>query len=176
MKVLYVFNRHRGIGGSNNATEATIGLSRRFGLDVEVFARSSDEIRSGLWGRLIDGAGFYYRHGAIREFRVLLEAFKPDVVHAYELFPMISPWILPLCTKRRIPVVMTCYDYRLTCPITSHFRAGAVCTKCIDGREYWPVLLNCHQKITDSAALALYRPMIRKFRLFHNHVTHFVAP
>lgn len=176
MKILYVYNQHRGGGGANAAFEATIALSRNHGLDVDVFTRSSNRLRSGLIGRAIEGVNAFYQRESLHEFQAALDSFKPDVVHVADLFPMISPWILPLCTKQRIPVVMAFCDYRLTCPITTHYRNGAVCTRCITGKEYLPLVLNCRCNVAESAVMALYRLMVRKFRIFTGHVTHFVTP
>ena len=42
MRILHAYNQHRGGGGADNAARATIALSRRAGLEVEVFTRDSE--------------------------------------------------------------------------------------------------------------------------------------
>jgi hypothetical protein len=51
MRVLHVYNRHRGGGGSDNAWDATIRLSREQGFDVQTFERDSRSLPPGLGGR-----------------------------------------------------------------------------------------------------------------------------
>ncbi len=175
LKVLHAFNRHRGGGGSDNAWDASIQLCREHGLDVATFSRDSRELPDGVAGKCRAFAGGIYSREAVRDFVQALESFQPDVVHAHELYPLISPWILPECTRAGVPVVMTCYDFRLTCPMATHFRKGEVCLKCLGGREYWAVLKNCRGNWAESLAYALRSAVARRFRLFTDHVSHFIA-
>src|SRR5262249_40426870 len=124
----------------------------------------------------LDAADSLYQRESLRQFQKVVQSFKPDVVHIYGLFPMVSPWIVPFCSKQGIPVVMSVYDYRITCPVTTHFRNGAICTRCMTGKEYWPVLLNCRNNLPESIVMAAYRALIRKFQIFTRYVSHFVTP
>ncbi len=151
-------------------------LLRKNGLDVEVFTRDSSEAAASLLGRIEAGASLFYAPRSVAAFTKLLDSFSPDVVHVQELFPLVSPWILPVCSERGIPVVMTCIDYRMTCSKTTHLNNGEVCTRCLGGRDYWAVLTNCRSNLSESLAGALYNLVVRCFGLFHRHVSHFIAP
>jgi glycosyltransferase involved in cell wall biosynthesis len=176
MKILHAYNQHRGGGGADISTRTTIEVLRNHGDDVEVFTRNSEDLPHNLLGRLQAAGSAVYAPGSVREFAKLLDSFGPDVVHAHEVFPLVSPWILPLCTERRIPVAMTCVDYRMTCPIVTHLYKNAVCTRCTGGREYWAVLRNCRKSLPESVTVAMYNTMVRKLGLFHRHVGRFIAP
>jgi len=176
MKVLHAYNQHRGGGGSDNSTRTTIEVLRRHGMEVQVFTRSSEDLPRNLLGRFQAAASAIYAPGSVRDFAALLDSFKPDVVHVHEVFPLVSPWILPLCTRQRIPVAMTCVDYRMTCPIVTHLYNGQICTRCTGGHEYWAVLKNCRQNLPESIIVSLYNTMVRTLRLFTRHVGHFIAP
>ena len=176
MRVLHAYNQHRGGGGADNAAQATIQASRRFGLEVQVFTRSSEDLPQNLLGRLRAGASVVYAHGAVREFTAALDSFRPDIVHIHEVFPLVSPWILPPCSRRGIPVVMTCVDYRLTCPLGTHLDGDGICTRCIHGREYWAVLKNCRRNLAESLTVGFYNTLVRTLRLFRNHVSRFITP
>ena len=106
MRVLHAYNAHRGFGGSDRNTEATIDLLRERGVQVEVFKRDSRDLPQNLAGRVRAFADGLYAAGAVREFEAVLRERPPDVVHVHELYPLISPWILPACTRAGIPVVM----------------------------------------------------------------------
>jgi glycosyltransferase involved in cell wall biosynthesis len=176
MRVLHAFNLHRGGGGANNATRATIELSQRMGIQVEVFARSSVDVPAGIGGRIRTALAALCGGESLRTFLQTVDRFKPDLVHIHELFPLISPWLLPQCTRQGIPVVMSCVDYRLTCPVVTHFRNGNVCSRCRGGHEYWAVLGNCRGNLAESATMALFSAVARTFRLYSGHVRHFIAP
>jgi glycosyltransferase involved in cell wall biosynthesis len=176
MRILHAYNQHRGGGGSDNATRSTIEVQREHGLDVQVYTRSSEDLPKNLRGRLQAASSVVYAPTSVREFGRLLESFRPDVVHAHEVFPLVSPWILPLCRDRGVPVAMSCVDYRMTCPIVTHLRGTTVCTECTGGREYRAVLRNCRQNLPESVAVASYNFLVRKRRLFRDHVSRFIAP
>jgi glycosyltransferase involved in cell wall biosynthesis len=176
MKVLHAYNQHRGGGGSDNSTRTTIDVLRMHGVDVQVFTRSSEDLPRGLPGRFQAAANAIYAGGSVRKFAGMLDSFQPDVVHVHEVFPLVSPWILPLCTRRGIPVAMTCVDYRMTCPIVTHLHDGKICTLCAGGHEYWAILKNCRRSLPESLVVALYNAMVRKLALFSRHVGQFIAP
>jgi glycosyltransferase involved in cell wall biosynthesis len=114
--------------------------------------------------------------GSVRRFEALLDRFRPDLVHVHELFPLVSPWILPRCARRALPVVMSCVDYRMTCPIVTHLYEGQICTQCATRGEHWALVRNCRNNLAESAAVALHNALVRKLRLFLANVTMFIAP
>jgi glycosyltransferase involved in cell wall biosynthesis len=175
MRVLHAYNTHRGFGGSDRATHATIDLLRERGVEVEEFVRDSRELPQNLAGRLKAFADGLYAKDAVRDFEALLRNRRPDVVHVHELYPLISPWILPSCTRAGIPVVMSCSDFRLSCPIATHYTRGEACYRCAGGREYWCVLRNCREQVAESVAYALRNASARHFDLFDGHVHRFVT-
>ncbi len=176
MRIVFVHNHHRGGGGGNNAFRATVRAVEKAGHEAIVFERSSADLPDGLRGRIAAAASSLYARSTVRAFADLLDRARPDVVHVHELFPLISPWILPACTRRGVPVVATCIDYRLTCPVTTHCVDGQVCTRCVGGHEHHTVLRNCRGSRAESVTMALYSTMTRAFGLFRRHVVHYIAP
>ncbi len=176
MKVLHAYNRHRNGGGADNVWDLTIGLSRERGLDVRVFSRDSRDLPNSLGGKIRAFSSGIYARDSVREFERLLHEFKPDLVHAHELYPLISHWILPLCKDAGIPVVYYCYDYRLTCPVATHFTNSQICRKCPDKGEHWAILKNCRNNLAESFAYGLRSAITRKFNLVLDNVDHFIVP
>jgi len=174
MRVLHAYNTHRGVGGSDRTTVATIRVLRERGVEVEEFVRDSRTLAPGLGGKLRAFGGGLYAGEAVREFDATLRARRPDVVHVHELYPLISPWILPRCRKAGVPVVMTCNDFRLSCPVATHFIRGETCYRCLGGREHWCVLRNCRASIPESVAYAMRNASARAFGLF-DHVHRFIV-
>jgi glycosyltransferase involved in cell wall biosynthesis len=176
LRVLHAFNRHRSGGGATKATIALAALSRAHGIDVEVFERSSLNLPTNPLGHLMAGVSAFLPGQSVRDFKAMLGHFKPDLVHAHELFPLVSPWILPVCRENGIPVVMTCNDYHLTCPARNHVRNGAVCTECVDHGVSRSVIHNCRGRRIESVTMAAYCGMVEQLGLYLKNVTHFIAP
>jgi len=175
MRVLHANNVHRGFGGISRAFADVVRLLRAGGVEVDTFTRDSRDIAPTLAGRAGAFASGLYAREAVREFGALLRERRPDVVHVHELFPLISPWILPRCAEAGVPVVMGCYDYRLSCPVATHFRAGGECRRCEGGREHWCVARNCRGSLPESLGYALRSASARHFGLHERHVARFVA-
>jgi glycosyltransferase involved in cell wall biosynthesis len=175
MRALHAYNSHRGFGGSDRATAATIGALRRGGVEVEEFVRDSRELPPGLAGKVRAFAGGLYAAEAVRDFTKVIAERRPDVVHVHELYPLISPWILPVCARAGLPVVMSCYDFRLSCPVATHHSHGAACFRCVGGREHWCVIRNCRSNLPESIAYALRNASARRFGLYTRNVGRFVA-
>jgi glycosyltransferase involved in cell wall biosynthesis len=175
MRVLHAHNYHRSRWGQDNAWAKTVRLSQQSGLEVRIFSRDSKALPSGLRGNARAFFSGLYAPTAIEDFSQTLARFRPDVVHTHQLYPLISPWILRCCTSAGVPVVHTCYDFRLTCPIATHFVKGAVCYRCAGGKEYWAVVNNCRNHLAESLGYALRNGVARHFRLFADHVGQFIV-
>lgn len=176
MRLLHVSNYHRRGGGSDNATRATIGVLRENGHEVDTLERDSALLPATLPGKVRAFAGGLYARGAVAEFRDLLDRRRPDIVHVHELYPLISPWVLPECRRRGIPAVMSVYDYRLTCPVHNHHFEGKLCTKCLGGREHHCVIQNCRDSHAESLAYGLRNAVARRFGLFSSNVDLYITP
>lgn len=175
MKILQVHNRYRYRGGEDAVFENTIAALRARGLGVVAFERSSNDLPTGLPGKLRAVASGIYSPAAAREMRRCLERERPDLVHIHNLYPLLSPSILDACARSGIPVVMTCHNFRLTCPIGTHFIRGEICTQCRDHSAWQCLRRNCRDNRLESAAYALRSVVAAHFRWFERGVNRFIA-
>ena len=175
MKVLHIFNSHRHGGGSDNAWADTIRLSRANGMEIEVFSRTSKSLSPTLRDKASAALSGIYAPGAVHAAAEAVTRYNPDLVHTHELYPLISPFVLKRVARMGIPIVHTCYDYRLTCPVATHYQHGAICHRCMGGREYWAVLNDCRDNRAESIAYAIRNAVARRFDLFRRYVSEFIV-
>lgn len=175
MRVMHVNNQHRGVGGSDAACHSLMAVCKARGMELGFFEKDSRDLPSGLRGKLTAFFGGIYSRSGVRDFEQFLQDFQPDVVHIHEVFPLISPWILPRCTAAGIPVVMTCYDFRITCPVATHHNKNGICHACNGGKEYNALINNCRGSIPESLAFSLRSGVATRFRLFTDHISRFVV-
>jgi len=178
MKVIQVHNVTRGRGGGDRVFELTVaGLREHPQVAVSTYIKDSAELAVGLRGKL--GAalnGIRPPRAVLREFAEMVERVQPDVVHFHEIYPYITPWALGACRERGIPVVMSCHEFRLTCPVGTHLRDGADCRICLDGPSSWPCAQhNCRGSRMESLAFALRHRKARRTEVFAKHVDCFLA-
>lgn len=176
LRVLHAYNVQRGGGGAGIAALATIAALRDRGVEVHEFVRDSRALAPGLAGKVRAFASGLYAREAVQAFAAQLDSLRPDLVHVHELYPLITPWVLPACHRAGVPVVMSAYDYRLTCPTHNHYRDGQVCTRCLDSSEWACVRHNCRGSLPESLAYAARNAVASHFDLFRRHVAMFLTP
>jgi len=142
LKVLLVHNFYGSSApsGENKVFCMEKALLESFGHTVEVFTRSSDEIRNnGYWGLLHGALTNPWNFLSAIKIRRLIKIFQPDIIHVHNTFPLISPSIFYKIDKS-IPIVLTLHNYRIFCAAGVPMRDGRVCTECIDRRTVIPAL------------------------------------
>lgn len=86
-----------------------------------------------------------------KKISIVLDRFKPDIVHIHNYNFQLTPSILPEIKKRGVKIVYTAHDSQLVCPYHRlyNFQRDEICTKCVDGS-----FLNCvKDKCFDSSLM-----------------------
>src|SRR5438477_309861 len=65
-----------------------------------------------------------------RRLDACIKSFKPDLIHAHNIYNQLSPALFSKYAGR-IPIVMTVHDYKPVCPNYSLFTGGETCTRCL---------------------------------------------
>lgn len=71
-----------------------------------------------------------YSFEAKKNFKKLVEEFKPDIVHIHNIYHQLSPSFLDVCSSKKIPIVMSVHDYSLICPNYKLFSHGHIDEGC----------------------------------------------
>ena len=149
-------------------------MLRAFGQRVEVFERHNDELVGRPAWRLARDA--VWAPGPAREFAAAIAAFRPDVVHAHNTFPALSPALAWVAARAGVPYVQTLHNFRLVCPQGMLQRGGRGCMDCV-GRLPVPAIR--HACYRDSrAATAVVAAMLAGHRwlgTWSDKVTRFIA-
>jgi glycosyltransferase involved in cell wall biosynthesis len=111
-----------------------------------------------------------------RRLRAFVRDFKPDLIHAHNIYNQMSPALF-VEHARRIPVVMTVHDYKPVCPNYSLFTQGETCTRCLSGRFGACVTHRCVQNSTFKSAIAAASSWMHKTRRSYTRGYHrLIAP
>ncbi|HEX7161957.1 MAG TPA: glycosyltransferase [Trebonia sp.] len=148
MKIVVVHSRYRSAApsGENRVVDQEIAALRGQGHEVELFERRSDEIEG--WPAIRKAtlpATVVWNGQARRDLRALLRAYRPDVVHVHNTFPLLSPSVLYACRDTGTPVVATIHNYKLACASGDFFRDGSVCHDCADGGPTGAIRHGCYR-------------------------------
>ncbi len=139
--------------GENRVVEDESALLRARGHRVWRWMPQPED--SGSLGRLRLAVGAVWRASAVEVVRSLVQQEQIDIVHAHNLFPMLSPAVLRVANEAGAKVVVTLHNYRMMCLPGTFLRDGATCLDCL-GRTPWPGVVHaCYREsIAGSASLA----------------------
>lgn len=175
LKILIVHNEYGATSGEEVMINHVANLLSARGHTIQRYTRRSQEIEEMAFGKTRALLSGVYGVGARGDLRGLLRKFAPDAVVVKNLFPLISPAVLPVIALAGIPTVMLVSNYRLTCPNGLHLTHGKVCERCTGGREYHCVLQNCEGTLSKSFGYALRSFVARKAGWYKDHVAAYLC-
>ncbi|MEM7200472.1 MAG: glycosyltransferase family 4 protein [Planctomycetota bacterium] len=176
MKILLAHNRYARPSGEEHACASIATLLQERGHEVEWLERDSATLLGSRRRQLQAFFSGFYSVAAARELRARVRHQRPDVLHAQNLYPLLSPSILRAARRLDVPVVLRCPNYRLFCPTGLHYTSGAICERCLSpGREMWCAVRNCTGSRGKSISYAMRGLTARWTRMILRHVDVFVV-
>ncbi len=120
---------------------------------------------------------FFHNYEAVRKLEKLIKDEKPDIAHLHNIAHQLTPAIIKVLKKHKIPMVQTLHDYKLICPNAKLFSRGRVCEKCQGGKYYNCLLNNClHNSKLKSFMGMLEAYLNNKIFKYYKEVNLFIAP
>lgn len=179
MKILLVHNFYgsEAPSGENAVFEAEAQLLKSRGHEVREFVKHSDSIRGqGIWGLVRGAFNTPWSRASCREIKALIDSWRPDIVHAHNTFPLISPAIFR-AVPGDIPSVLTLHNYRLFCAAGIPMRVGTTCTRCLDAKSSFPALRHrCYRgSLLATVPLALSIQLHRVLGTWREKVAGFIT-
>ncbi|MBX6740946.1 MAG: glycosyltransferase family 4 protein [Acetobacteraceae bacterium] len=136
MRVLMLHNYYQRPGGEDACFAAEASLLEARGHEVDRFTLHNDAVvrldmatlaTKTIWNREV-----------YRELRRRIRERRPAVMHAHNLFPLISPAAYYAASAEGVPVVQTVHNFRLFCVNAQFFRDGRPCEDCMGRVLPWP--------------------------------------
>ena len=150
MKILLVHKFFHYNGGADVFFFEVGRVLREHGHEVAFFSTKSEKNLPTEWAsyfveapdfkspdplkRLGAFASIPYSRSSKKAFARLLDDFRPDLIHCFNIMTQISPSILDPAEERGIPVVMSLNDYKHICPCYKLYHDGKVCEDCRGGK------------------------------------------
>ncbi|HNW55791.1 MAG TPA: glycosyltransferase [bacterium] len=110
-------------------------------------------------------------------FYQMIKKFKPDIIHAHNIYHQLSPSIIDAAREAGVPVIMTLHDYKLVCPNYQMLNHGRPCEKCLDGNFWHCFRERCFKNSLSQSFLVSLESSIHKMRRTYDRgIKLFVAP
>ena len=193
MRILHVNKFLHRRGGAEGYMLDLAALQREHGHEVAFFGMDhpdNDQVSagrpaayvefepppSGLVARTQLAGRMIWSRSARQGMDEALDAFRPDVVHAHNIYHQLSPSVVHAASRRGIPVVLTMHDYKLACPTYQFLDHGQPCTACVTGGPWQAALRACKDgSRAASTAAALEVSLHRRFGAYDG-VRRLIAP
>lgn len=146
MKILLVHNHYQQRGGEDAVFKAEGDLLKRHGNEVCLFERSNAEINKlSFVGKFKTLYGMNRSRQTYEEVRLILKKFRPDVVHVYNTFFMVTAAVYDACCDENIPVVQSLYNYRLICANALFLKHNKKCEECMLSPRWHSIVYACYR-------------------------------
>ncbi len=151
MRVLQIHNFYQRPGGEDQVYAADYELLTQRGHTVTQYSAHNDAL-VGISG-IKNATSAIWNSVTYQELATLIKRERPEIIHAYNTFPIISPSLYYAAAKARIPVVQALQNYRLLCPAATLFRDGRVCEECVGSKvPYRAVVHRCYRHSAPASA------------------------
>jgi glycosyltransferase involved in cell wall biosynthesis len=176
VRILQIYNQQRSVhGGEEVVVHSTVELLRRHGFDVRLALKSSRGIETSAWRKAKAAGSGFYNPAARAEISRLIRDYRPDVLHAHNIFPNWSPSIFGAAKRAGVATVMSVHSQILTCPNWYHLRNNALCEECFGGREHRCVVNRCRGTYAESIVYAARSSFVRRSRILLRNVSVFIT-
>ncbi len=144
-RVLAVHNYYQQRGGEDQCFDDLVDILRKRGHEVLTYTVHNDSIADR--NRLGVAVGTIWNRRAARRMRQMLREFQPDVVHAVNTFPLLSPAVLATAKRAGIPTLIEVGNYRFACAGGVFIRDGQRCERCLHKALPWPAVAHrCYRQ------------------------------
>jgi len=118
-----------------------------------------------------------YNLEARNKFNKLVDKFKPDIVHIQNMFYQISPSILSVTFKKKIPVIETLHDYHLVCANNNLHHHGHICEDCIKYTKFSILKNKCYNDSWRASLLAFTASYSHQiFNIYKDRINRWISP
>lgn len=137
MKILFLHNYYQQRGGEDQCFEEQADAMEKRGHSVTRYVVHNKDIRPGVASKIKTAKETIWNRDAFRQVQSMIREIRPDVMHAVNTFPLLSPSVFYAAQAERVAVVHEMANYRIACANALLLRDNKVCTKCLDSSLPW---------------------------------------
>ena len=113
---------------------------------------------------------------AVDNLELLLQENKIAFAHLHIIHHFLTPSIIRVLDKYKIPVIWSLHDYKILCPEGSFTSNGKICEKCANGKFYNCALNRCKKQSLLASLLASVDAYYHRHSDLYNKVAFFLCP
>lgn len=179
MKILQIHNKYTsGLSGEDTVVKLEHDLLTKHGEEVlQLFATNVEAGPRGLVANIETGINSIWSRYSYKRISDAIDGVKPDILHVHNTFAKLSPSIYWAANKKKIPVILTLHNFRLTCAGSMLLRNGSPCEECV-GCFPWAAIKHRCQYANSTAvgiSIAATQAIHHTIGTYRNKVNAFIA-
>ena len=193
MKILMVNKFFYIKGGSETYYFALKNLLQNHGHEVIDFSMTDDKNRdskyrqyfvtnvdyngkNNLFQKMKMAFNIIYSVEAKNKFEKLIKSTNPDIVHLHIFQHQISPSILSVLKKYKIPTVYTAHDLKMLCLNYKMMHDGVICEQCKNGKFYYCVQNKCVKNSVTKSLINMIEGYFHKWKRSYDVIDMIITP
>ena len=173
-KVLLIHNKYTIQGGEDTVFASEKDILEFYGNKVITYSRDNIEIKNMT--NLAIAKQTILSQRTTQDLEKIFNSFQPDIIHAHNTFPLISPSLYWKAYYAGIPVVQTLHNFRLLCLNAMFLYEGNICEDCLGKQPWRGVARACYRRSTKaSATLAGMLAIHRILGTFQQKVSRYIV-
>lgn len=175
MRIAFCHNYYQQPGGEDQVFRDESELMESRGHEVWRYERHNDEIEH--LSRMAAARKTFWNREVYQELSRKFRAFRPDVVHFTNTFPLLSPAAYRAAAEAGAAVIQSLHNFRLICPGSLLLRDGKPCEKCVGRTLAWPAIrYRCYRdSLAATAVTAGMNAWHRSRGTWTRYVSRFIA-
>ncbi len=193
-KVLLVNKYHYLRGGAERAYFDTANILAEHGHDLAYFSMKHRENKNSRWSKyFVENVDYndekisflkklkaildiWYNFSANRNLKKLIKKFRPDVAHLHNIYHQISPSIINVLKKKKIPIVYTLHDYKLISPNYSLMLNGGIWEETKERKYYKCFFAKCVKDSYLKSLVSVIEAYLHKLLGLYRKVDAYISP
>ena len=137
MRILQVHNQYNKFGGEDVVAENECRILNAAGCSVTQVLFNNKKLHF---------SNIFKNSESYRTVEEAIHSFRPDVLHAHNIFYQATPSVFEAAKRNGVPTVLTLHNFRLLCTGSFFLKNGKNCTQCKNLTfPYWGVIHRCFQ-------------------------------
>lgn len=175
MKILLIHNYYQNSGGEDAVVANEKLLLLENGHDVKLYSDDNHRIKSS-WDKLRTAIALTGSKQSHKKLTRVVKDFKPDIIHAHNLFPLVTASAYDVAIENSVPIVQTLHNYRIVCASSLLLKDGKPCELCISQSPYNAVRHRCYRgSVMGSFAVAHMVDKLKRLDVWGQKVDQFIA-
>lgn len=176
LNILFIHNYYKIAGGEDIVVANEKRLLESYGHHVFLYNRDNQELDSmNIWKKLCFPFAGIFSFKSYRDVKTLIKENNIDIIHAHNIFPLISVSVYYAAKACGVPIVQTLHNFRLLCPNALFYRDKKNCEDCVKNGLSCAIKHKCYRSSTLQSFIAASILRINRMMRAYHHVNAYIT-